>query len=489
MFMKLNLRIGKIGALLSVSRCSRGLKDELIRAFTFDNPAYLQAARFTPWDNVSPKIPRHLVFAREEGAAVLFPRGIIPNEQLSYEKQLEFNKIDWTDKTCSAPVSFPPLKIKLNAEQEELLAGYRKAIKKQTHPFRSYLFVAPTSAGKSIFLAALARELRERVLVLCPTDLIMRSWKADLIKAFGFSEKEIGVIRQKSWHIADHITLASPQTLIRRKHLWPDLFKVIGALYCDEGHTISAPTVREIVFSFPAKYVVGVTATDRNDKGKNHYVRSCFGNPVKRLFAKGVDTETSMVLRRVEVVPTGFAYPYRIFELDLHDLIQCLAADEDRNNLIVSSVKRQWKAGHNPLLVTKSVAHVHLLCDMLREAGVKDAHMLTGETNTNRKYTEKLVQQIFSGEVRCVVASIQAIKLGANLNPLDQLHLGMPVANKKDLEQLIGRVRRRWKNKTDCAVYYYFDQQVPYLKNLYGRIGVPVFRKMKVPSYQNLVVA
>jgi hypothetical protein len=95
---------------------------------------------------------------------------------------------------------------------------------------------------------------------------------------------------------------------------------------------------------------------------------------------------------------------------------------------------------------------------------------------------------ILDGDVRCLVATIPAIKLGANLNPLSSLHLAMPI-DSDGLEQLIGRVRRRAEKKSSCGLVYYFDTRVPYLKRFFYNKATPVFRKLRVPGYANTFFA
>jgi hypothetical protein len=126
---------------------------------------------------------------------------------------------------------------------------------------------------------------------------------------------------------------------------------------------------------------------------------------------------------------------------------------------------------------------------MLREARVDDVNLLTGETNTNRVYTEKLVEQVCDRKVRCVVATAQAVMLGANLNPMDRLHLAMPLRKKRNLEQLIGRIRRKAQDKDDCQLTYYVDRNVRYLFNTFKDKAIPVFRKLRVERFLNRFVA
>ena len=63
--------------------------------------------------------------------------------------------------------------------------------------------------------------------------------------------------------------------------------------------------------------------------------------------------------------------------------------------------------------------------------------------------------------------------------------MSMPVVKKHNLEQLIGRIRRRHEGKTACELVYYEDVSVRYLSNIFKRTVIPVLRKLRVPEYRN----
>lgn len=630
--MRLKSIKGEIAERLYVYGAPDSLKDELDRQFTFKNPAYVAACKFSPWGppKLMPETIRLLERAEDE---IAIPRGVDP-VQLSPKARLHWNRIQWADYRKSSPISFPPLRVTANSEQTVLLKDFESAVNACQRPFGNFMYVAPTSAGKTILQALIARSTGQRTLVLCLTDLIKKAWYGDLLLAFGLKPKDIGIIQQKKWRIGDHFTLASIQTLARRKTLWPELFNQIGCVIADEcfpkgilidnrpietikvgeyvrsfSHiknsiefrkvvsvfqsrpqrlvelslsggkkivctpdhpfwngesyisacntkgarifslftksksprrkkdktfefirvdditvfergskefieklhktdtvfnleiegnnnyfaegclvhncqSLQAPSVYEFIQNCPAKYIIGATATPKEE---NFMLYSLLGNPKKRLFSEQRKTETSLALNFVETVETNFQYSYDSSMLDMHALSEAMSVDEERNAIIVRQCLKQWNDGESLLIVTKRVAHVHVLAEMLQEAGIEDVNILTGNTNVDRTYTKKLVRGILNRDIRCVVATIPAVKLGANLNPLSRLHLTMPV-NEDTLEQLIGRIRRRADKKEDCGLIYYLDRHVHYLFHAFNRKATPVFRKLKVPGYQNVYI-
>jgi superfamily II DNA or RNA helicase len=481
--MKLQSIHGEIGAMLTIADAPTSFSTEVAQLFSFANPLYQAASRFSPWGRISSRIPPEINLAWFEGDAIVAPRGLSPTE-LSSRAQLFWRQIKWEDKRTEAPITFPGLKIALHAQQTTLVRHFKELIQnEEACRFGNILYIAPTSAGKTLALASMAKVTGQRTLVLCLNELIKRSWHGDLYKAFGLAERDIGLIQQGTWRIGDEFTLASVMTLIRRKHKWPDLFRRIGCLIVDECDTCTANSVHQFIMSCPAKYLIGATATDSRERGGKIYMPSLFGAPRKRLLAQQKDTASSMALREVEVVKTKFQYSHTYgTAIDWHDLTDALMDNVERNKLIVKKAKEQWLKGESVLLTSRRVDHVKILQEMLLEEGVHDARILTGETNVDRIYSEKLIEGVLNGNCRMLVATMQAIKRGANLNPLSVLILAMPV-NKRDLEQLIGRIRRRARDKHTVRLIYILDELVQYLGRLYYTKAISVFRKLCVPAF------
>lgn len=480
--MQLKSLHGNIVNGLEFVRPPESFREALIKAFTFPNPQYLQAARFSPYGKVSLTIPREIILAENTDDGIRVPRGLEPND-LPAKARTFLRQMKWRDQRTEAPVVFPARKIALNREQRQLYTNFVDLVEKGACPFGNVLYVAPTSAGKTILQMALADYTGQRTLVLCLTDLIKRAWIQDIEKCYGLAPRDVGLIQQQTWRIGKHITLASVRTLARRRARWSELFDTIGTVILDEAHTIAAPSVYEFIDASPAKYLIGATATEGTSSAQ---LTAYFGRTRKKLFAQQKDTDTSLALKTVRRVTTSFSFDYKHDQpIDWLKLSEAMSLDEERNGLIVHTASRDWRKGHSVLVVTKRVPHAHLLHEMLVEAGVSDANLLTGDTNADRFYTEKLVEAVNDRSVRMIVATVEAIKLGANLPQLEILHVAMPVVKKHNLEQLIGRIRRRPSGKSVCELVYYDDRNVRYLANIFKRTAIPVLRKLRVPGFTN----
>jgi superfamily II DNA or RNA helicase len=310
-----------------------------------------------------------------------------------------------------------------------------------------------------------------------------------LNKAFGLSRSRLGLIKQSKEEIGDTFTLASIQTLGRRREKWEEFNQEFGTIVVDEVQGCAAETMFAFLSQSPAKYMVGATATMDTRSGPNLHLKALFGSPIVTVNSYHRETASSMPISEVKLINTNFVYRHQVDNLDWNDFALHITGDEDRNNLIVQNVKKDWEQGGVCLVTTKTRDHSALLLEMLLEAGVENANEINGDTNTNKFYTDKLLGMVSDRKVTCLVATAQAIKTGANIPNLDRLHIAMPPANKNDWEQLAGRIRRRAEGKTSATITYYYDAKVAYVVNLYKRVIIPVFRRMKVPGYEDLFVA
>jgi superfamily II DNA or RNA helicase len=485
--MKVRIAHGNISSELTVRGLPKKLVDEIVANATFPNPEYESISKYgdSRFSDVHETVSFAWFYRGEltmtRGAVEMMPKRI-------YDKLMN---LEWGDTRTRNSAKFPELRpgLSLVKEQQDCMNALQHVVYNGFRPFGNLLFVASTSVGKTILMACAASKLGQKTLVLCPTNLIMRAWQDDLKKAFNFTSKDIGIIKQKKWDIRDCITLASIQTLGRRQSFWPDLNEEIGTVVVDEVQGVSAPTVYEFLSQSPACWFVGATATIQNrDGGRNIYLESLFGKPIIEVNTYHKETATSLRISEFKLVNTNFRYSYQSDNLDWHDLADHLTGDEERNALIIENAKKDWLEKKIVLVVTKRVEHVALLQQMAIEAGITNVNTLTGTTNTNRFYTGKLLELLAKRKISFVIATIQAVKLGANIPVLDSLHLAMPPANQRDLEQLFGRIRRKEKDKTEASITYYFDQRIRYMALLYRKTVVPVLRKMRIPGYENMFV-
>jgi len=485
---------GQICSVLRIHNCPEPLLGEVLEILTLPNPAFATASRFSPW--AIRHIPQFIYLALYDGPTKVLelPRGVRLRNSLSAEARKQWEEIEWEDCRVTHPCVFPFFKGTPNAEQKELLRLAKAHLFGKTNgeAYGTLLLVAPTSAGKTFGQILLAKLLGQRALVLCKTNLIRKAWEDDLINLAGVRREDIGIIQQNKMRIGKNFTLGSIATLGRRKGMWEQMFTQFGTLIIDEAQITGGDTVAAIARNAPCKYVLGLTATPKRRDGRDKVVTAYLGRPAGVIANKQEETHSSLPLSDAEMLETGFIYvDSRGRDIDgpamvYTDLLARMSSDHDRNDLIVDRVVSLHAEESNNciLVVSERVEHLHTLALKLRSRGV-GASVLTGDVMGTER--ELIYKSVLSRQVRVLLATKSLIKLGANLNTLNWLVLATPT-NADDLEQLIGRVRRKAPGKTYAKLLYVLDTNVPYLHRKWKNVFFPVMRKLKVPRYENMFV-
>jgi len=466
------------------------LCQELRQKLTFSNPQYEAACKYSPWG--PPKnIPQHIrLYEHNVAANVLaVPRGTNFEQILSQKAYSQFANYEWEDNRVSVNANMPKPLIGLNGDQKTLVSRFEKAMKESLRKFDTYFSVSGTGTGKCIAQAMMAHCTGQKTLVMVNTNLIKKAWIDDLHMLFGLNPKEIGIIQQNRMKIGEHFTIAMIQTLGRRRHSWPDIFENFGTVILDEADIVKGNTVSELILNCPCKYVIGASATDDDENDMGFMLPCLFGEPIERIEISNKNTMTSMALTDVVEHKTSFVYASKSsMDFDFGELLDRITFDEERNELIMQHAVADWLQGHSVIVASNRMLHLEILLELAEMHGVEKPALLTGETNADRTYTDKLIKDIFARRQRFVLAGIDAVKRGANINPMNRLHLAAPIFNKTTLEQIIGRIRRTYPKKKDCILHVYVDTKTPYVYNKYKRNAIQVFKKLKVDRFMNKVI-
>lgn len=474
-----------VGSCLTLSGMPSHVRERVEAALTHKNPEWVAAMRFGGNPQYV-RIPKFIQTFTRDGNDLIVPRGTeFTDEALgSFAKKFDASHV--IDERTTAPVNFPPRLLSLNAEQSIALRAFKK--KWREWPFGNYLLVLSTSIGKTILQAVLAATLRQRTLVLFHNSVIQKAWEDDLQKLYGLKKSDIGIVRQSKMVVGKHFTLGMLQTVTKRITEDPEFFKQFGTVILDEADISPAPTFEKVINRLPCKYRIGATATTRRKDHKEFWMKAMFGPVFFRLAPPKQDTEHSMLVNKVDVVRTLFKFepPDDLPCFDYSGYLEAAILDPDRNKTILDKIVEDDQHGRRCLIVAQRRMHCQLFLEHLRNLGLK-AEMLWG--SMNRKQIDEVIARVFSGETKHIVSTAQFITRGANLNPLDSLHLITPQPNKTIIEQLIGRIRRKWKRKPPPKVVYYLDREISYCKGIYKNHAVPVFRKLNIGAFKDLFIA
>ena len=438
---------------------------------TIENPKYIQAAKYSPSGMFS--VVPYFQYLQGSPSHFSVPRGF----------PIELFEIDWSkksapkiiDNTASAPVIFPEPALDLFTSQKLVVNG----VVEDEHPSGTFLLVAPTSRGKTVMALHALAKLKQRTLILVHTSFIMKGWISECKAVFGLSNYEIGIIQGNCFRIGEHITIATVQTLRNRKAHWPELFSKIGCVVCDEAHTSPAVTVADIVNSCPAKYRIGLTATEKRRDKMHALLFLMFGEPYMRQSMENSDTPSSLQISDAILVQTEFCTEYGV---DYTLFIDKLTSDAPRNALIVKTVLEEATKGNVCLVVTNRRLHAEVLCKLLSLHVDTDIALgVSGNESARNNY--RVFKKFKEGRGKVLVATNKLISTGANLPSLNRLFLTIPYIDVNEIVQLAGRIRRKYPGKKDAVIFDFFDVRIGRCVEIIRKYHQAAFKELNVKSW------
>lgn len=306
------------------------------------------------------------------------------------------------------------------------------------HPIFGHIY---TGAGKSPMASIFAARKKGPILIFCDRDSVRTGWFGTWKMFFGI-EAHCATGNTLGKH---DVCICSIQLAVKHADEFRDDLKHYKTVICDEADTLCTQLAVNTLLDLAPQYFIGLTATVRRNDGLDK-VLDVFWGPrkdwIQRL--KEFGESCSMTLN---VLYTSFIVESiynRKSSLDWMGMAQVVSAIHERNILIRNLCLLHMDS--KILILTKTLDHVELLSNMLKEIGVDtstycgnaktyyDAHVLVATlSKAGRGYDDKQVSAAFDGR------------------RFDVLILCMTM---KDADQALGRALRGDK----LAVYLIVDQ-------------------------------
>ncbi len=413
--------------------CSSDEEAHLRQSLTFTNPEYAAALKFSPWTARS--LPRHLEFFSKSGGLIVVPRrwGLSQSKSVKAVDRRVFQKADW-----------PPLRGSLRVSQEIMLDALMERFSVADGDACASM---PVASGKTLLGFAVGQRLGAKTLALVHTTEIARAWDATAEKFYGFTP---GRVQQDKADFSQPLTVALVQTWIRRKDFWPEWHKQFGLVILDELHHIGPPSFSEALSPIPAFYRLGLSATPTREDGLTGVIYAFFGNPIV-----GQASEHSMPVSSITVVKTDYRGRQAAGrDVNWPQYLRENAENAPKADKLAEDVRAQMSAGQSCLVVAKTVREIIALDKALKRTG-KIADVLIGATPA--KARSAIVERIKSGKSRLVLSTLKLIEEGADLPVLSRLFVFSPVASRRALTQLLGRIQRAHNGKSDAQAFLYVD--------------------------------
>ncbi len=313
---------------------------------------------------------------------------------------------------------------------------------------------AGTGAGKTVMALALIAERKQPCLVIVHTKELLLQWVERIQQFLGI---EAGQVGNGKFNLQP-VTVATIQTARNRLD---KLTSVFGHIVVDECHRTPASTFQEVVTTFDAKYLTGLSATPYRADGLDRLIQLTLGNVIHRVDPELLRHTGAILKPEVRTVNTVFTFagdPSSEYPL----MMTALAEDMDRNKLIASCVEGELGEEKGTLLlVADRTAHLFALAEILQVRGVNVA-VLTGKTPAGER--SEIVRDLNEGKIKVLASTASLIGEGFDCRGLSTLFLCSPIKSKGRLVQMVGRILRPADGKRP-RLYDFIDHKVGVLRH------------------------
>jgi DNA repair protein RadD len=347
------------------------------------------------------------------------------------------------------------------------------------------IIVAPTAFGKSIVIAAIAKEVNERMLVLQPSkELLEQNYNKFVnlggdasIYSAAMGEKEIG-----------NVTYATIGSIVNIAHKFRDLgiTKVIID-ECDRFPREPSGMLRRFLTAAKITHILGLTATPLKLQANLDEFKQPFSKLVmltskskKGNFFK----EIIHVAQIKEMVDMKFWSPlyYESYDFDsgalvynstgaeyTEDSIKKAYKNQDINGKIIKRIEKMPDR-KSILIAVPSIDEAKLLSTRLPSCEAVYSDMPNVERN-------RIVEDFKSGKLRIVV-QVNILSVGFDHPELDCIITGRPTASLSWWYQFVGRVTRIHSNKRDGLVIDFVGSVPKFgkVEDLYFKYEEPLWK-------------
>ena len=328
----------------------------------------------------------------------------------------------------------------------------------RTKNMKPSIIVAPTAFGKSIVIAAIAKELGEKLLVLQPSKELLEQNYNKFVTLGG--EASIYSASMGSKELGD-VTYATIGSIIKIAGKFRELgvTKIIID-ECDRYPRDKSGQLRRFVDGMKATHVLGLTATplklqtNMGDTGPYSKLVMLTNKSKHGMFFKFI----LHVSQIQDIVELGYWTPleYQSYDFDTGALVYNSSGAEYTSDSIARSYENQ-NIGNK---IVKKVAELQdrksilVAVPTIEQATnlakrIPSAAVVHGGTPKDER--RRIIEEFRNQQIR-VIVQVNVLTVGFDYPELDCLITGRPTASISWWYQFVGRGTRIHDNKKDCLV-------------------------------------
>lgn len=332
--------------------------------------------------------------------------------------------------------------------------------------FQYSTLFAGTGLGKSMVLTYVAGSLGGRYLVCIDQNNLLPSWKEAAKSVWG---RELQQLQSTTTEFSD-TSICSFQLLARNEQLLNRIRKVYSTGLIDECHVSAAPTYKKVLSRLDNYYRLACTASFLK-KGFTSEVLTDFLAPISVTMKS-----ENPVIPNIRWVNTGVKWASE----QPYDYATCilpyLAADEKRNELVMSLIEECVRDNRITIVMAITVAQAKYLSNEASKIGAK-AISYTGATSV--KKDNEVRNMIDTGKLN-VITCVSKVLKGVDWPKADAMILVKPHNSEKDAIQGTGRVTRKVEGKPTPIIYDLRD--IGPLAETFARNRGRYYKKLGYPA-------
>ena len=339
------------------------------------------------------------------------------------------------------------------------------------------IFAGATSFGKTVIAEKLIEARKEKTLIIVNSTNLLEQWEKTLKEDMTINNKVekregkrlnktgIGVLGNQRDTMTGLIDVVTFQSLFSQ---FPEMVKEYGMVIIDECHHVAADTYCLPLQELKAKYVYGLTATDKRRDKFDKYVYWLCGPVIaeysadKLAYQRGISqyfvprfTDSSLSIE----CEKSNNYMNKMKELTM---------DEKRNELITNDVASLLKKGRKILVLTHLVEHVIVLKQKLQEIGLKAITIVGSMSRIEKRDIISEIKENINGQ-SIIISTGQYLGEGTDIPYLDTLLMATPISWEGKIAQFVGRIAREYDGKQYTLIYDYVDFCIPLFYSMYQK--------------------
>lgn len=454
------------------------IQNQIRRLSAFDNPIFYKNHNlgFSNWNQ-----PRVIYLGEDINDYIKIPRGLLETLlNKCHSSNIEYEIVDKREKGKPINVSFTG---KLRDEQLTAASDLLN--------YDNGVLNAATAFGKTVVSSYLISQRKVNTLIIMQSVALIDQWVDELHRFLEINEdlpvyktktgKEkqrkdlIGVLHGSKNTLTGIIDVVSVNSIYdnegncRLNHEY-------GMVIVDECHHGASHVFENVLRQINSKYIYGVSANDKRIDRLEKKVYMQLG-PIRHQYTSKERIEKQSIDHHV--------YPRftRIMALgdsknDLNSAYAFISKNENRNNMIISDIKKCIEENRTPIVLTRYKDHAKSLYESLKKNVLDHTYLIYGDhTLKENEEVRKTILALSHDEPFILVATSQSVGEGFNVPRLDTLFLTSPVSGEPLVDQFLGRINRDYKYKKSAIVYDYVDSHVHYFNNMYKK-RLSAYRKI-----------